>query len=50
MLIYGTGIIIQDFLVRGIGDDLGERYRVIIIDRPGNAYSDRPRGLYSVTF
>ncbi|WP_408902567.1 alpha/beta fold hydrolase [Methylobacterium radiotolerans] len=47
VLIHGNGMMIQDFLVSGIVDDLAERYRVIIIDRPGYGYSDRPRGLWT---
>jgi pimeloyl-ACP methyl ester carboxylesterase len=47
LLIHGNGMMIQDFLVSGIVDDLAERYRVIIIDRPGYGYSDRPRGLWT---
>ncbi|WP_336489609.1 alpha/beta fold hydrolase [Methylobacterium nigriterrae] len=47
VLIHGNGTMIQDFLVSGIVDDLAERYRVIIIDRPGYGYSDRPRGLWT---
>ncbi|MGH1591121.1 alpha/beta fold hydrolase [Methylobacterium phyllosphaerae] len=47
LLIHGNGMMIQDFLVSGIVDDLAERYRVIIIDRPGYGYSERPRGLWT---
>jgi len=47
VLIHGNGTMIQDFLVSGIVDDLAKRYRVIIIDRPGYGYSDRPRGLWT---
>lgn len=47
VLIHGNGMMIQDFLVSGIVDDLAKRYRVIIIDRPGYGYSDRPRGLWT---
>ncbi len=44
VLIHGNGTLIQDFLVSGIVDDLAKRHRVIIFDRPGYGYSDRPRG------
>ncbi|MGX9984583.1 alpha/beta fold hydrolase [Methylobacterium fujisawaense] len=47
VLIHGNGMMIQDFLVSGIVDELAKRYRVIIIDRPGYGYSDRPRGLWT---
>jgi hypothetical protein len=50
VLIHGNGMMIQDFLVSGIVDDLAKRYRVIIIDQLGNGYSDRLRGFCSVTF
>lgn len=47
VLIHGNGMMIQDFLVSGIVDDLAKRYRVIIIDRPGYGYSDRPHALWT---
>ena len=47
VLIHGNGMMIQDFLASGIVDDLAERHRVIIFDRPGYGYSDRPRGLWT---
>jgi pimeloyl-ACP methyl ester carboxylesterase len=47
VLIHGNGTLIQDFLVSGIVDELAERHRVIIFDRPGYGYSDRPRGLWT---
>ena len=47
VLIHGNGMMIQDFLVSGIVDELAKRYRVIIIDRPGYGYSDRPRALWT---
>jgi pimeloyl-ACP methyl ester carboxylesterase len=47
VLIHGNGMMIHDFLVSGIVDALAERYRVIIIDRPGYGYSDRPRALWT---
>ena len=47
VLIHGSGMMIQDFLVSGIVADLAKRYRVIIIDRPGYGYSDRPRALWT---
>ena len=47
VLIHGNGTMIQDFLVSGIVDELANRYRVIIIDRPGYGYSERPRALWT---
>jgi pimeloyl-ACP methyl ester carboxylesterase len=46
-LIHGNGTLIQDFTVNGLVDRLSERYRVIVIERPGYGYSDRPRGLWT---
>ncbi|PIK73829.1 alpha/beta hydrolase, partial [Methylobacterium frigidaeris] len=47
VLIHGNGTMVQDFLVSGIVDELAERYRVILIDRPGYGYSERPRALWT---
>ncbi|MDR7040491.1 pimeloyl-ACP methyl ester carboxylesterase [Methylobacterium sp. BE186] len=47
LLIHGNGTMIQDYLVSGIVDELAQRYRVIIIDRPGYGYSERPRALWT---
>jgi len=47
VLIHGNGTMIQDFLSSGIVDDLARRFRVIILDRPGYGYSDRPRGVWT---
>ncbi|WP_418291964.1 alpha/beta fold hydrolase [Methylobacterium durans] len=47
VLIHGNGTMIQDFLVSGIVDELAKRYRIIIIDRPGYGYSERPRALWT---
>ncbi|CAO4185328.1 alpha/beta fold hydrolase [Methylorubrum populi] len=47
VLIHGNGTMIQDFLSSGIVDDLAERFRVIVLDRPGYGYSDRPRGVWT---
>src|SRR5918911_2353845 len=43
VLIHGNGTMIQDFTVSGLVDRLSERYRVIVFDRPGFGYSERPR-------
>ena len=47
VLIHGNGTMIQDFTVSGLVDRLAERYRVIVIDRPGYGYSSRPRQLWT---
>lgn len=47
VLIHGNGTMIQDFTVSGLVDRLAERYRVIVIDRPGYGYSTRSRQLWT---
>src|SRR3954447_22649809 len=47
LLIHGNGTLIQDFTVNGLVDRLSQRYRVIVIERPGYGYSERPRGLWT---
>ncbi|HEV2560145.1 MAG TPA: alpha/beta hydrolase [Microvirga sp.] len=47
VLVHGNGMMIQDFLASGLVDRLSRRYRVIVFDRPGYGYSDRPRGLWT---
>src|SRR4051812_1388699 len=47
LLIHGNGTLIQDFTINGLVDRLSELYRVIVFDRPGYGYSDRPRGLWT---
>jgi len=47
VLIHGSGTMIQDFTISGIVDRLAERYRVIVFDRPGYGYSERPRRLWT---
>ena len=46
-LIHGNGTLIQDFTISGLVDRLSERYRVIVIERPGYGYSERPRRLWT---
>ena len=43
VLLHGNGSLIQDFLASGLVDRAAERYRVIVFDRPGYGYSERPR-------
>src|SRR5215204_2698003 len=47
VLIHGNGTMLQDFTVSGLVDHLSARHRVIVFDRPGYGYSDRPRGLWT---
>src|SRR3954454_15064677 len=47
VLIHGNGTLIQDFTIAGLMDGLSERYRVIVIERPGYGYSERPRRLWT---
>jgi hypothetical protein len=47
VLIHGNGTLIQDFTVNGLVARLSERYRVIVIERPGYGYSTRPRALWT---
>jgi pimeloyl-ACP methyl ester carboxylesterase len=41
-LIHGNLTLSEDFLLSGIVDMLAERHRVIVFDRPGFGYSERP--------
>jgi pimeloyl-ACP methyl ester carboxylesterase len=47
VLLHGAGTMIEDFVVSGIVDRLAERYRVILFDRPGYGYSERPRKVWT---
>src|SRR4051812_8120386 len=47
VLIHGNGTLIQDFTINGLVDRLSKRYRVIVIERPGYGYSERPRWLWT---
>jgi pimeloyl-ACP methyl ester carboxylesterase len=44
VLFHGNGSMIQDFGSSGLIDMASRTYRVIVFDRPGYGYSDRPRG------
>jgi pimeloyl-ACP methyl ester carboxylesterase len=44
VLLHGNGTMAQDFDISGLTDLAAEKYRVIVFDRPGYGYSDRPRG------
>ncbi len=44
VLLHGNGGMIQDFETSGLIEIAAKRYRVIVFDRPGYGYSERPRG------
>src|SRR3954468_8619835 len=44
VLIHGNAVTGADWNTSGIADRLLSKHRVIIFDRPGFGYSDRPRG------
>ena len=44
VLLHGNGGMIQDFLSSSLVDKAARRHRVIVFDRPGYGYSERPRG------
>ncbi len=44
VLLHGNGGMIQDFLSSGLVDEAARTHRVIVFDRPGYGYSERPRG------
>src|SRR3954464_718485 len=43
VLFHGNGTMMQDFDVSGLLDLAAPHYRVIVFDRPGYGYSERPR-------
>ena len=42
VLVHGLGSMVDDFLLSGLVTRAAERYRVIVIDRPGYGHSRRP--------
>jgi pimeloyl-ACP methyl ester carboxylesterase len=44
LLLHGNGSMIQDFESSGLVALAAKSYRVIVFDRPGYGYSERPRG------
>lgn len=42
VLIHGNGSLVEDFLCSGIVEPLAARHRVLIFDRPGYGYTERP--------
>ncbi len=43
VMLHGNGSMIQDFDCSGLLEKASQRYRVIVFDRPGFGYSERPR-------
>jgi pimeloyl-ACP methyl ester carboxylesterase len=43
VLIHGNGVSSHDFELSGLVDRLAARHRVIVFDRPGYGYTERPR-------
>lgn len=43
VLLHGDGSLIQDFMSSGLVEAAARSYRVIVFDRPGYGYSERPR-------
>jgi len=43
VLLHGNGSMIQDFVSSGLLEKAAHKYRVIVFDRPGFGFSDRPR-------
>jgi pimeloyl-ACP methyl ester carboxylesterase len=44
VLLHGNSGMIEDFTSSGIVAEAAQKYRVIVFDRPGFGYSERPRG------
>ena len=44
VLLHGNGAMIADLEISGLIDKLNDQHRVIVFDRPGYGYSERPRG------
>ncbi len=43
VMLHGNGSMTDDFVISGVVDRLAVRHRVIVFDRPGAGYSERPR-------
>ena len=43
LLVHGNGLMLQDWIISGLFDELAKTNRVIAVDRPGFGYSGRPR-------
>jgi len=45
VLLHGANGAVQDWVASGLVDRLAQSYRVIVVDRPGHGYSERPPGV-----
>ena len=45
LLVHGNGVMVQDWIISGVYDELAKTNRVIAVDRPGFGHSSRPRGV-----
>jgi pimeloyl-ACP methyl ester carboxylesterase len=45
LLLHGNGVMVDDWLISGLVDELAATHRVIVVDRPGYGHSSRPRGI-----
>jgi pimeloyl-ACP methyl ester carboxylesterase len=45
LLVHGNGVMVQDWIISGLFDELAKTNRVIAVDRPGFGHSSRPRGV-----
>src|SRR5271163_3112361 len=43
VLLHGNGAMIADMEISGLVNEAARRYRVVVFDRPGYGYSERPR-------
>ncbi len=44
VLLHGNGSLTDDFVISGVLDRLAQRHRVVVFDRPGAGFSERPQG------
>lgn len=44
VLLHGNGSMAEEFEISGLVEQAAERYRVIVFDRPGYGWSERPEG------
>jgi pimeloyl-ACP methyl ester carboxylesterase len=44
VLLHGNATMVEDFTLSGLVDLAAGKYRVLVFDRPGYGYSERPRG------
>lgn len=44
VMLHGNGLIGEELVISGLVKQVAERYRVVVFDRPGYGYSERPHG------